>query len=187
MHSLTLLLLARGLLCYGCNDKTTQLRYADGPCMGGIKGVVKMTKPEINEIVGANQSALMPALCIEEVRQMRIDQVKVVRNGEVSYSHHFRPRTDNVPGDFFVMADIAWEPCDDANMPRWMSRYVQSLRDEGCEVEVSSSLGGILCFRMLFRGERIALWFNPWTSTTVVIGSDGKVRKPIFAEESTNT
>ena len=29
-------------------------------------------------------------------------------------------------------------------------------------------------------------WVHAWTSTTVVIGGDGKIRKPIFAEESTN-
>ena len=33
------------------------------------------------------------------------------------------------------------------------------------------------------RGERIALWFNAWTSTAVVIGGDGKVRKPLFSED----
>ena len=146
-----------------------------------------MANPDVNEIIGPNPPAAMPALCVEEARQIRIYLIKMVRNGEVSYSHYFWPRTGNVPGDFFVMFDIVWEPCDDADMPLMLNRRVQSLREEGCEVDVSSSLGGILCFRMLLRGESIELWFNPWTSTMVVIGSDGKIRKPIFAEENSNT
>ena len=81
------------------------------------------------------------------------------------------------------MNDIVWVPGDESQMSRTMRNWVQHLRDEGNRVEVSSAPGGILCFHLNFRGERIALWFNAWTSTVVVIGGDGKVRKPIFSGE----
>ena len=126
-------------------------------------------------------------LCVEEIRQLKLDRIKSVRDGEEpSCSYHFSPSVPDVPEDFFVMNDIVWVPCDEDAMPRWMRNYVQSLKENGQRVEVSSAPGGILCFHLNFRGERIALWFNAWTSTAVVIGSDGKVRKPLFAEESPN-
>ena len=63
-------------------------------------------------------------------------------------------------------------------------KYITARLDkEGDLVEVSSAPGGIVCFKLNFRGERIDLWFNAWTSTAIVIGSDGKVRKPLFAED----
>ena len=126
-------------------------------------------------------------LRVEEIRQVKLDRITTVRDGEEpSYSYHFRPSVPDVPEDFFVMNDIVWVPYDEDGMPRWMRNYVQSLKEEGQRVEASSATGGILCFRLSFRGERITLWFNAWTSTAVVIGGDGKVRKPLFAEESTN-
>ena len=126
-------------------------------------------------------------LHVEEIRQLKLHRIMTVRDGEdPSYSYHFRPSVHEVPTDFFVMNDIVWVPCDEDEMPRWMSNYLKSLKEEGQRVEVSSAPGGILCFQLSFRGERIVLWFNAWTSTTVVIGSDGKVCKPLFAEESTN-
>jgi len=126
-------------------------------------------------------------LRVEEIRQLKLDRIMTVRDGEEpSYSYHFRPSVHNVPEDFFVMNDIVWMPCDENRMSRTMRNWVQHLREEGNRVEVSSAPGGILCFHLNFRGERIALWFNAWTSTAVVIGSDGKVRKPLFSEESTN-
>ena len=126
-------------------------------------------------------------LRVEEIRQLKLDRIMTVRDGEdPSYSFHFRPSVLDVPEDFFVMNDIVWVPCDESRMSRTMRNWVQHLRDEGNRVEVSSAPGGILCFHLNFRGERIALWFNAWTSTAVVIGSDGKVRKPLFAEESPN-
>ncbi len=125
-------------------------------------------------------------LCVEEIRQVKLDRITTVRDGEEpSYSYHFRPSVHDVPGDFFVMNDIMWVPCDENEMPRWIRTYVQSLKEEGQRVEVSSAPGGIICFHLNFRGERIALWFNAWTSTAVVIGSDGKVRKPIFSSGGT--
>ena len=80
------------------------------------------------------------------------------------------------------MNDITWVPCDESGISRTMRNWVQHLREEGNRVEVSSALGGILCFHLNFRGERIALWFNAWTSTAIVIGSDGKVRNPLLGE-----
>ena len=135
----------------------------------------------------SQESNVNSVLRVEEIRQLKLDRIKSVRDGEEpSYSYHFRPSVHDVPEDFFVMNDIVWVPCDESRMSRTMRNRVQHLRDEGNRVEVSSAPGGILCFHLNFRGERIALWFNAWTSTAVVIGSDGKVRKPLFAEESPN-
>ena len=135
----------------------------------------------------SQESNVNSVLRVEEIRQLKLDRIKSVRDGEEpSYSYHFRPSVHDVPEDFFVMNDIVWVPCDESRMSRTMRNRVQHLRDEGNRVEVSSAPGGILCFHLNFRGERIALWFNAWTSTAVVIGSDGKVRKPRFAEESPN-
>ena len=135
----------------------------------------------------SQESNVNSVLRVEEIRQLKLDRITTVRDGEEpSYSYHFRPSVHDVPEDFFVMNDIAWVPCEESRMPRTMRNWVQHLREEGNRVEVSSAPGGILCFHLNFRGERIALWFNAWTSTAVVIGSDGKVRKPLFAEESAN-
>ena len=125
-------------------------------------------------------------LRVEEIRQLKLDRITTVRDGEEpSYSYNFSPSVHDVPEDFFAMDDIVWEPCDEDEMPRWMRNYVKSLKEEGKSVEVSSAPGGILCFHLRFRGECIALWFNPWTSTTVVIGGDGKVRKSLFSSKGT--
>ena len=84
------------------------------------------------------------------------------------------------------MDGITWKSCDEAIVSRAIRNWVQHLREDGDLVEISSSPVGILRFHLNFHGEHIVLWFNAWTSTTVVIGGDGKIRKPIFAEESTN-
>ena len=123
-------------------------------------------------------------LRVEEIRQLKLDRIATIRDGEEpSYSYNFSPSVHDVPEEFFAMNDITWVPCDEGRMSRTMRNWVQHLREEGNRVEVSSALGGILCFHLNFRGERIALWFNAWTSTTVVIGSDGKLRKPLFPSE----
>ena len=145
-----------------------------------------MIKQEVDGAVDASGRLPPPVLSIEEVRQLEIVQIKSVREGEEpSYSYNFCPSIRNVPKDFFVMADISWVPCDESRMSRTMRNWVQHLRDEGNRVEVSSAPGGIMCFHLNFRGERISLWFNAWTSTAIVVGSNGQVRKPLFAEEST--
>ena len=143
-----------------------------------------MTTSEITETVDTMASSSAPMLSIEEVRQLEIVRIKSERQGEEpSYSYHFNPSVHDVPKDFLVMNGIVWVPCDEAKMSFTMRNWVQHLKEKGDCVEVSSSTGGISCFHLNFRGERIALWFNAWTSTTVVIGGDGKVRKPIFAKE----
>ena len=124
-------------------------------------------------------------LRVEEIRQLKLDRIMTVRDGEEpSYSYNFSPSVHDVPEEFFAMNDIKWVPCDESSISRTMRNLVQHLREEENRVEVSSALGGILCFHLNFRGERIALWFNAWTSTAVVIGGDGKVRRPLFAKES---
>ena len=144
-----------------------------------------MAKQETNETVGAGAIFSAPVLSIEEVRQLEIVRVESVREGkDPSYSYNFCPSTRNVPKDFFVMADISWVPCDEEKVSRTISSWVQHLREKGDQVEVSSAPGGIVCFHLNFRGERIALCFNAWTSTAIVIGSDGKARKPLFTEPS---
>jgi len=125
-------------------------------------------------------------LRVEEIRQLKLDRIATIRDGEEpSYSYNFSPSVHDVPEEFFAMNDITWVPCDESGISRTMRNWVQHLREEGNRVEVSSALGGILCFHLNFRGERIALWFNAWTSTAIVVGSDGKVRKPIFSSEGT--
>ena len=143
-----------------------------------------MTNENSREVAVVNETPPTSVLSIEEVRQLEIVQIKSVREGEApSYSYNFCPSIRNVPKDFFVMADISWVPCDEEKLSRTISSWVQQLRGKGDLVEVSSAPGGIVCFHLNFRGERIALWFNAWTSTAVVIGSAGKVRKPLFAED----
>ena len=130
-----------------------------------------------------NEASSAPVLSIEEVRQLKIERIRHVREGgEPSVSYNFMPRFDGVPEEFFALEEIPWVKCDDANIPRIMRNYAQALREKGESVEVSVAPRGIMCFRMNFRGERIALWFNAWTSSTIVIGSDGKARKPLFTE-----
>ena len=125
-----------------------------------------------------------PVLSIEEVRQLEIVRIKSAHEGAApACSYNFCPSTRGVPKDFFVMADISWTPCNEEKVSRTIRNWVQHLREEGDLVDVSSAPGGIVCFHLNFRGERIALWFNAWTSRTVVIGSDGKVRRPLPAKE----
>ena len=132
-----------------------------------------------------NEASSAPVLSIEEVRQLEIVRIKSVREGkEPSCTYNFRPSTRGVPKDFLVMADVSWTPCDEETLSRAICNRIRDLREAGNRVEVSSSPGGIACFHLNFRGERIELWFNAWTSTAVVIGSDGKVRKPLFTEPS---
>ena len=141
-----------------------------------------MAKPDSAETAGAQATSSAPVLSIEEVRQLEIVRIKSVREGEApSCTYNFYPSTRNVPDDFLVIDGISWAPCNEEKVSRTIRNWVQHLREEGDLVEVASAPGGIVCFHLNFRGERIALWFNAWTSTTVVIGSDGKVRKPLFA------
>ena len=129
------------------------------------------------------ESNVGSVLRVEEIRQLKLDRISTIRDGEEpSYLYHFSPSVRDVPEAFFAMNGITWVPCDESNISRTMRNWVQHLREEGNRVEVSSALGGILCFHLNFRGERIALWFNAWTSTAIVIGSDGKVRKPLLGE-----
>ena len=140
-----------------------------------------MARQETNETVGAGEISLASVLSIEEVRQLEIVRIKSVREGEKpSCSYHFCPSTRNVPDDFLAVDGISWTPCNEEKVSRTIRNWVQHLREEGDLVEVASAPGGIVCFHMNFRGERIALWFNGWTSSAIVIGGDGKVRKPIF-------
>ena len=144
-----------------------------------------MTNENAREVAAVNEAPSMPVLSIEEVRQLEIVRIKSVREGKApSCTYNFCPSTRNVPDDFLVMDGISWAPCNEEKVSRTTRNWVQHLREEGDLVEVASAPGGIVCFHLNFRGERIALWFNAWTSTAVVIGGDGKVRKPLFAEEN---
>ena len=145
-----------------------------------------MANQETNETVGVEAIFSAPVLSIEEVRQLEIVRIKSVREGEKpTCSYNFYPSTRNVPDDFLVVDGISWTPCNEEKVSRIIRNWVQHLREEGDLVEVSSAPGGIVCLHLSFRGERIALWFNAWTSTTVVIGSDGRVRKPLFSSGDT--
>ena len=143
-----------------------------------------MANENQREVVVVNEVTPAPVLSIEEVRQLEIVRIKSVREGEKpSCSYNFCPSTRNVPDDFLAVDGIPWTPCNEEKVSRIIRNWVQHLREEGDLVDVSSAPGGIICFHLNFRGERIALWFNAWTSRTVVIGSDGKVRRPLPAKE----
>ena len=131
--------------------------------------------------VGTETRVPFDDLCVEEIRQLKIVRVKSVREGE---SYHFTPSTRGLPDDFLCMDGITWKSCDEAVLSRTIRNWVQQLREKGDRVEVSSSPVGILRFHLNFHGEHLILWFNAWTSTTVVIGGDGKIRKPLFPEEN---
>ena len=148
---------------------------------------MKMANEVNPRLVGTETEMPFDDLCVEEIRQLKIVRVKSIREGEdPSYSYHFSPSTRGLPDDFLCMDGITWKSCDEAIVSRAIRNWVQHLREDGDLVEISSSPVGILRFHLNFHGEHIVLWFNAWTSTTVVIGGDGKIRKPIFAEESTN-
>ena len=148
---------------------------------------MKMANEVNPRLVGTETEMPFDDLCVEEIRQLKIVRVKSVREGEdPSYSYHFSPSTRGLPDDFLCMDGITWKSCDEAIVSRTIRNWVQHLREDGDLVEISSSPVGILRFHLNFHGEHIVLWFNAWISTTVVIGGDGKIRKPIFAEESTN-
>ena len=132
--------------------------------------------------VGTETRVPFDDLCVEEIRQLKIVRVKSVREGE---SHHFCPSTRGLPDDFLVMDGITWKSCDDAVLSRTIRNWVQHLREKGDLVEVSSSPVGILRLQLNFHGEHLVLWFNAWTSTTVVIDGDGKIRKPLFPDQTT--
>ena len=147
---------------------------------------MKMANEENLNQVGTEMRVPFDDLCVEEIQQLKIVRVKSVREGEdPSYSYHFSPSTRGLPDDFLCMDGIMWKSCDEATISRTIRNWVQQLRKKGDLVELSSSPVGILRFHLNFRGEHIALWFNAWTSTTVVIGGDGKIRKPIFPNQTT--
>lgn len=112
---------------------------------------------------------------IEEVRRVEMHRLrKVDREGGVSHAYFYRPCISGVPESFFAVPEGAWIPYDEAKkpLPTSMRSYVRQLRAEGHEVAVSSCSGGILRFNLVFRGERLALWFNAWTSKTFVLNGD---------------
>ena len=145
-----------------------------------------MANENQREVAVVNEAPPAPVLSIEEVRQLEIVRIKSVREGkEPSCTYNFCPSTRNVPDDFLAVDCLSWTPCNEEKVSRIIRNWVQHLREEGDLVEVSSAPGGIVCFHLNFRGERIELWFNAWTSSTLVIGSDGKARKPLFTEQTT--
>ena len=141
-----------------------------------------MANEESPKNVGMETKVPFDDLCVEEIRQLKIVRVKSAREGE---SYHFCPSTRGLPDDFLCMDGITWKSCDESVLPRTIRNWVQQLREKGDRVEVSSSPVGILRFHLNFHGEHIVLWFNAWTSTTVVIGGDGKIRTPLFPDQTT--
>ena len=147
---------------------------------------MKMANEENLNQVGTEMRVPFDDLCVEEIQQLKIVRVKSVREGEdPSYSYHFSPSTRGLPDDFLCMDGITWKSCDEVIVSRTIRNWVQHLREKGDLVELSSSPVGILRIRLNFHGEHIVLWFNAWTSTTVVIGGDGKIRKPLFPNQTT--
>lgn len=140
-----------------------------------------MANEDIPKLVGMETEVPFDDLCVEEIQQLKIVRVKSIREGaDPSCSYNFSPSTRGLPDDFLCMDGITWKSCDEAALSRTVRNWVQHLREKGDLVEISSSPVGILRFHLNFRGEHIVLWFNAWTSTTVVIGGDGKIHKPLF-------
>ena len=109
------------------------------------------------------------------MRPLKVVKIRRFVSGKESVSYNFSPSTRGVPNEFLMIPDVAWRDCgsDDLKGPvRW---YVDSLLEDGERVEVSVSNSGIVCFDLLFNGERRSLWFNFHTSDSVVLDAEGKV------------
>jgi len=113
------------------------------------------------------------------MKPLKVVKIRRFVSGKESVSYNFSPSTRGVPNEFLMIPDVAWWDCgsDDLKGPvRW---HVDSLREDGERVEVSVSDSGIVCFDLLFNGERRSLWFNAYTSDAVILDADGNVCKNI--------
>ena len=109
------------------------------------------------------------------MQHLKIVKIKRLADGKESVSYNFTPATSEVPNEFLITPDVAWRECGEGDLKGPVRRYVEGLRANGEMVEVAVSDSGIVCFDLLFNGERRSLWFNAHTSDAVVLDAEGKV------------
>ena len=109
------------------------------------------------------------------MRPLKVVKIRRLLNGTESVSCNFSPSTHGVPDEFLIIPDVAWRECGEGDLNGAVRRYVEGLRENGETVEVAVSDSGIVCFDLLFNGERRSLWFNAHTSDAVVLDAEGKV------------
>lgn len=109
------------------------------------------------------------------MRQLKAVKIRRFVDGRERISLDFSPSARGVPDDFLIIPDVEWRECGACDLNGAVRRYVESLRERGEKVELSVSDSGIVCFDLLFNGERRSLWFNAYTSDAVVIDAEGKI------------
>lgn len=113
------------------------------------------------------------------MRPLKVIKIRRLVSGKESVSYNFSPSTHGVPDEFLIIPDVAWRDVGVDDLNGAVRRYVESLRENGKTVEVAVSDSGIVCIDLLFNGERRSLWFNAYTSDTVILDADGNVCKNI--------
>ena len=113
------------------------------------------------------------------MRPLKVVKIRRPLSGKESVSYNFSPSTHGVPDEFLIIPDVAWRDGGVDDLNGAVRRYVESLRENGKTVEVAVSDSGIVCIDLLFNGERRSLWFNAYTSDTVILDEDGNVCKNI--------
>ena len=113
------------------------------------------------------------------MRPLKVVKIRRLVSGSESVSYNFSPSTRGVPDEFLMIPYIAWRDCGAADLNGAVRRYVEYLRENGESVEVAVSDNGIVRFDLLFNGELRSLWFNAYTSGTIILDADGKVCKNI--------
>ena len=109
------------------------------------------------------------------MRPLKVVKIRRLSNGTESVSYNFSPSTHGVPDEFLIIPNVTWRECGEGDLSGAVRRYVEGLRETGKTVEVAVSDSGIVCFDLLFNGERRSLWFNAHTSDTVILDAEGKV------------
>ena len=113
------------------------------------------------------------------MRSLKVIMIRRLVSGKESVSYNFSPSTRGVPDEFLIIPDVAWRDGGVDDLNGAVRRYVESLRENGETVEVAVSDSGIVCFELLFNGERRSLWFNAHTSDTVILDAYDNVCKNI--------
>lgn len=102
---------------------------------------------------------------------MRRLEIALLKNGNDGNAHYrFSLDVSGVPEEFFVMPEIECRESDDGK----------------CGGE-SVADSGIVCFDLTLGGEKRSLWFNAWTSDTVVLDADGKICRNLREAIAMNT
>ena len=113
------------------------------------------------------------------MRPLKVVKIRQLLSGKESVSYNFSPSTHGVPDEFLIIPDVAWRDGGVDDLNGAVRRYVEYLRENGESVEVAVSDNGIVRFDLLFNGELRSLWFNAYTSGTIILDADGKVCKNI--------